>query len=131
MTMTDKELVEVSSRAWDAFVDQMPKEFTGRDLMMIMLRFVVNIANAVDMRPTTVCMMMYDRLNAERHCVKVVNSVENVLCFINIVTLIVGTVCVLWFNYQLGAKIFGVGCICILACWALEFAMKVIDRWLW
>ena len=54
--MTDKELVEVSSRAWDAFVDQMPKEFTGRDLMMIMLRFVVNIANAVDMRPTTVCM---------------------------------------------------------------------------
>lgn len=22
-----------------------------------------------------------------------------------------------------------VGCICILACWALEFAVKVIDRW--
>lgn len=128
--MTDKELVEVSNRAWDAFTDQMPEEFTGRDLMTIMLRFIVNIANAVDMKPTTVCMMMYDRLNAERHYVKVVNSVENVLCFINIVTLIVGTVCVLWFNYQLGTKLFGVGCICILACCTLEFVMKVIDRWL-
>lgn len=129
--MTDKELIEVSNRAWDAFVDQMPKEFTGRDLMTIMLRFVVNIAKAVDMRPTTVCMMMYDRLNAERHCIKAVNSVENALWFVSIVTLIVGTVCMLWFNYQLGVKIFGVGSICILTCWALEFAMKVIDRWIW
>lgn len=129
--MTDKELVEVSSRAWDAFVDQLPEKITGRDLLKIIICFVVNIANAAGTRPTTVCMMMYDRLNAERHCVKVVNSVENVLCFINIVTLIVGTVCVLWFNYQLGTKLFGVGCICILACWALEFVMKVIDRWLW
>lgn len=128
--MTDKELVEVSNRAWDAFVDQMPKEFTGRDLMIIMLHFVVNIAKAVGMKPTTVCMMMYDRLNAERHCVKVVNSVENALLFAGIVALIIGTSCVLWFDYKLGTKIFDVGCICILACWALEFAMKVIDRWL-
>lgn len=52
------------------------------------------------------------------------------LLFAGIVALIVGTACVLWFNYQLGAKIFDVGCICILACWALEFAVKVIDRWI-
>lgn len=129
--MTDKELIEVSNRVWDAFVDQMPKEFTGRDLMMIMLRFVVNVANVVDMRPTTACMMMYDRLNAERHCVKVVNSIESVLQFVNIVTLIIGGAsCVLWSDYKFGTKLFGVGCICILACWALEFVMKVIDRWL-
>lgn len=128
--MTDKELVEVSNRAWDAFIDQMPKEFTGRDLMMIMLRFVVNIANTVDMKPTTVCMMMYDGLNAERYSVKVVNSIENVLQFVNIVTLIIGGAsCVLWSDYKLGTKLFGVGCICILACWALKFVMKVIDRW--
>lgn len=128
--MTNKELVEVSNRAWDAFVDQLPEEITVRDLLTIIIRFVVSAANVVDMRPTTVCMMMYDGLNAERHCVKVVNSVENVLCFINIVTLIVGAVCVLWINHQLGTKLFSVGCICILACWALEFVMKVIDRWL-
>lgn len=128
--MTDKELVEVSNRAWDAFVDQMPKEFTGRDLMTIMLRFVVNIANAVDMKPTTVCMIMYDDLNAERHSIKAVNRIKSVLLLVSIVALIVGTACVLWFNYQLGTKIFGVGCICILACCALEFVMKVIDRWL-
>ncbi len=67
--MTDKELFEVSNRAWDAFVDQMPKEFTGRDLMMIMLRFVVNIANAVDIKPTTLCMLMLDDLDAERQCI--------------------------------------------------------------
>lgn len=125
--MTDKELVEVSNRAWDAFVDQMPKEFTGRDLMMIMLRFVVNIANAVDMKPTTVCMIMLDDLRAEQR--RTTKSIENALLLAGIVTLIVGTVCRLWINYQLGTKLFGVGCICILACWALEFAVKVIDRW--
>lgn len=63
--MTDKELIEVSSRAWDAFVDQMPEEFTGYDLMKIIIRFVVNVANVVDMKPTTLCMLMYDDLNAE------------------------------------------------------------------
>lgn len=130
VTMTDKELIKVSNRAWNAFVDQLPEEITGRDLLTIIIRFVVNIANAAGTRPTTVCMMMYDRLNAERYSVKVVNSIESVLQFVNIVTLIVGTVCVLWFNYQFGTKLFGVGCICILACWALEFVMKVIDRWL-
>lgn len=114
----------------NAFVDQLPEEITVRDLLTITIRFVVNIANAAGTRPTTVCMMMYDRLNAERYSVKVVNSIESVLQFVNIVTLIVGTVCVLWFNYQFGTKLFGVGCICILACWALEFVMKVIDRWL-
>lgn len=127
--MTDKELMEVSNRAWDAFIDQMPKEFTGRDLMMIMLRFVVNIANAVDMKPTTVCMMMYDRLNAERHCVKVVNRIKSVLLLASVIALIVGAACVLWFNYQLGAKIFDAGCICGLACWVLDFVVEVIDRW--
>jgi hypothetical protein len=63
--MTNKELVEVSNRAWDAFVDQLPKEFTGRDLLKIIIRFVVNTANVLDMKPITVCMMMYDRLNDE------------------------------------------------------------------
>lgn len=126
--MTDKELFEVSNRAWDAFVDQMPKEFTGRDLMMIMLRFVVNIANAVDMKPTTLCMLMLDGLDAERHCIT--KSIKNVLQFAGIVALIIGASCVLWFDYKLGTKIFDVGCICILAYCALEFAMKVIDRWL-
>lgn len=58
--MTDKELIEVSNRAWDAFVDQVPEEITGRDLLKIIIRFVLNIANAVDIKPTTVCMMMYD-----------------------------------------------------------------------
>lgn len=128
--MTDKELIEVSNRAWDAFVNQLPEEITVRDLLTIIIRFVVSAANVVDMRPTTVCMMMYDGLNAERHCVKVVNRIKSVLLLASIVTLIVGTVCVLWFNYQFGTKLFGVGCICILACWALEFVMKVIDRWL-
>lgn len=127
--MTDKELIEVLNRAWDAFVDQLPKETTGRDLMKIIICFVVNAANAVGMRPTTVCMMMYDRLNAERHCVKVVNRIGSVLLFAGIVALIVGAACVLWFNYQLGAKVFDAGCICILACWVLGFVMQVIDRW--
>lgn len=125
--MTDKELDEVSSRAWDAFVDQMPKEFTGRDLMTIMLRFVVNIAKAVNMKPTTVCMMMYDRLNAERH--RTISSIKNALLLASIVTMIVGTVCKLWFNYQLGVKIFDVGFMYILAYLAFEFVVKVIDRW--
>lgn len=125
--MTDKELIEVSNRAWDAFIDQMPKEFTGRDLLKIIISFVVNIANAVDMKPTTLCMIMFDDLRAEQHCAT--KSIENALRLAGVVALIVGTVCVLWFNYQLGAKIFDVGCICILACWALEFVMKVIDRW--
>lgn len=129
--MTDKELIEVSNRAWDAFADQMPEEFTGRDLLKIIIRFVVNTANVLDMKPITVCMMMYDRLNAERHSVKVVNRIKSVLLFAGIVALIAGTTCVLWFNYQLGAKIFDIGgCICILACWVLEFVVKVIDRWI-
>lgn len=127
--MTDKELIKVSNRAWNAFVDQLPEEITVRDLLTIIIRFVVNIANAAGMRPTTVCMMMYDRLNAERHCVKVVNRIGSVLLFAGIVALIVGAACVLWFNYQLGAKVFDAGCICILACWVLGFVMQVIDRW--
>lgn len=127
--MTDKELMEVSNRAWDAFVDQMPKEITGRDLLKIIINFVVNIANAVDLRPTTVCRMMYDRLNAERHCVKAVNSVESILRPASIVALVIGTSCVIWFNYQLGAKIFDAGCICGLACWVLDSVVEVIDRW--
>ena len=63
--MNDKELAEVSNRAWDAFVDQMPEEITGCDLLKIIIRFVVNLANAVDMKPTTLCMLMYDDLNKE------------------------------------------------------------------
>lgn len=126
--MTDKELIEVSNRAWDAFVNQMPKELTGRDLMMIMLRFVVNIANAVDMEPTTLCMLMLDDLDAERHCIA--KSIKNVLQFVGVVALIIGESCVLWFDYKLGTKILYIGCICILACWILEFAVKVIDRWI-
>lgn len=125
--MTDKELIEVSNRAWDAFVDQMPEEFTGYDLMRIIIRFVVNVANVVDMKPTTLCMLMYDDLNAERHCTT--KSIESALLSASIVTMIVGTACVLWFNYQLGTKIFDVGCICGLACWVFEFVVEVIDRW--
>lgn len=125
--MTDKELIEVSNRAWDAFVDQMPEEFTGRDLMKIIIRFVVNVANVVDMKPTTLCMLMYDDLNAERHCTT--KSIESALLLASIVTMIVGTVCKLWFNYQLGVKIFDIGCICGLACWVFEFVVEVIDRW--
>lgn len=128
--MTDKELFEVSNRAWDAFVDQMPEDFTGRDLLKIVFRFVVNAANALDMRPIAVCMMMYDRLNDERHSIKIIKSIESVLLFAGIVTLMDGTACVLWINHQIGAKIFDIGCICILACWVLEFAVKVIDRWI-
>lgn len=124
--MNDKKLAEVSNRAWDAFIDQMPKEFTGRNLMMIMIRFVVNIANAVDMKPTTVCMIMLDDLRAEQR--GATKSIENALLLAGIVAMIVGTVCKLWFNYQLGVKIFDVGCMYILAYWALEFVMKVIDR---
>lgn len=125
--MTDKELVEVSSRAWDAFADQMPEEITGRDLLKIIIRFVVNTANVLDMKPTNVCMLMYDRLNAERH--RIINSIKNALLLDSIVTMIVGTVCKLWFNYQLGVKIFDVGCMYILTYWAFEFVVKVIDRW--
>ena len=128
--MTDKELVEVSNRAWDAFVDQLPEEITGRDLLKIIINFVVNIANAVDMKPITVCMIMYDDLNAERHSIKVVNRIKSVLLLASIVALIVGTACVLWFNYQLGTKIFDIGCICGLACWVFEFVVEVIDRWI-
>lgn len=128
--MTDKELIEVLNRAWDAFVDQLPKETTGRDLMKIIICFVVNAANAVGMRPTTVCMMMYDRLNAERHCVKAVNSVEGILWFISVVTLIAGIVCAFWINNQFVAEMFGVSFICVMACWVLESAVKVIDRWI-
>lgn len=127
--MTDKELIEVSNRAWDAFVDQLPKEFTGRDLLKIVIHFVVNTANVLDMKPTNVCMLMYDRLNAERHSVKAVNSVEGTLWFISVVTLIAGIVCAFWINYQFVAEMFGVSFICGLACWILDFVMKVIDRW--
>lgn len=124
--MTNKELIEVSNRAWDAFVNQMPEELTGYDLLKIIIRFVVNTANALDMKPNTVCMMMYDRLNDERHSVKVVNSIESVLLLAGIVVSIIGALCVLWFNYKLGTKIFDVGCICILAYWTLKFVVKVI-----
>ena len=108
----------------------MPEEFTGRDLLKIIIRFVVNASNALDMKPTTVCMMMYDRLNDERHSIKVVSSIESTLLFAGIAALIIGTSYVLWFDYKLGTKILDVGCICILICWALEFAVKVIDRWI-
>lgn len=127
--MSNKELSEVLNRAWDAFVDQLPEEITGRDLLKIIIRFVVNTANVLDMKPTNVCMLMYDGLNAERHSVKVVNRIKSVLLLASIVALIVGTACVLWINYQLGAKIFDIGCICGLACWVLDFVAGVIDRW--
>lgn len=125
--MSNKELSEVLNRAWDAFVDQLPEEITGRDLLKIIICFVVNIANAVDMKPIAVCLLMYDELSAERH--RATNSIESALWFVSIVALIAGTVCVLWINYQLGAKIFDIGCICGLACWVLDFVVKVIDRW--
>lgn len=80
--MTDKELVEVSNRAWDAFVDQLPEEITGRDLLKIIINFVVNIANATDMKPTSVCMFMLDDLDAERHCTT--KSIENALLFVSL-----------------------------------------------
>ena len=127
--MTDKELIEVSHRAWDAFADQMPEDLTGRDLLRIIIRFVVNTANVLGMKPITVCMMMYDSLNDERHSVKVVNRIKSVLLLAGIVMLIVGTTCLLWFNYRLGMKIFDIGCICGLACWVLDFVVEVIDRW--
>lgn len=120
--MTDKELIEVSNRAWDAFVDQLPKEFTGRDLLKIIIRFVVNTANVLDMKPTNVCMLMYDGLNAERHCT--IKSIESALLLVGIVAMIVGKVCKLWFNYQLGVKIFDVGYMYILAYLAFEFVVK-------
>lgn len=128
--MTDKELIEVSNRAWDAFVNQMPKDLTGRDLLKIVFCFVVNAANALDMRPIAVCMMMYDRLNDERHSIKIIKIIESVLLFAGIVTLMGGTACMLWINYQIGAKIFDIGFICLLACWVWEIAVKVIDRWI-
>lgn len=126
--MTDKELIEVSNRAWDAFADQMPEEFTGRDLLKIIIRFVVNTANVLDMKPTNVCMLMYDDLNAERHSIKVVNRIKSVLLLASIVALSWNSM--LWFNYQLGTKIFDIGCICGLACWVFEFVVEVIDRWI-
>lgn len=128
--MTDKELMEVSKRAWNACVDQLPKEITGRDLLAIITCFIVYFANAVDMKPTTVCTMMHDSLNAKRHSVKAVNSVEGTLWFISVVTLIAGIVCAFWINYQFVAEMFGVSFICAMACWVLEFVMKVIDRWI-
>lgn len=128
--MTEKEINEVSKRAWNACVDQLPKEITGRDLIIIITCFIVYFAKAVEMKPTTVCTMMYDSLNAKRHSVKVINSIESVLSFTGIVAMTSGAVCALWLNYQLGTKIFDVGCICILAYWVLEFAVKVIDRWI-
>lgn len=67
--MTDKELFEVSNRAWDVFIDQLPEKITGRDLLKIIIRFVVNIANAIDIKPTTLCMLMLDDLDAERQCI--------------------------------------------------------------
>lgn len=127
--MSNKELSEVLNRAWDAFVDQLPEEITGRDLLKIIIRFVVNTANVLDMKPTNVCMLMYDMLNDERHSVKVVNRIKSVLLLASTVAIIVGAACVLWFNYQLGAKIFDAGCICGLACWVLDFVVEVIDRW--
>lgn len=127
--MSNKELSEVLNRAWDAFVDQLPEEITGRDLLKIIIRFVVNTANVLDMKPTNVCMLMYDMLNDERHSVKVVNRIKSVLLLASTVAIIVGAACVLWFNYQLGVKIFDVGCICGLACWVFEFVVEVIDRW--
>lgn len=124
--MTNKELIKVSNRAWNAFVDQLPEEITVRDLLTIIIRFVVNVANVVDMKPTTLCMLMYDDLNAERH--RTIKSIKNALLLASIVTMIVGTVCKLWFNYQLGVKIFDVGCMYILTCWVFGFVVKVIDR---
>ena len=119
--MTDKELNEVANKVWNTFTDQMPEVFTGRDLLKIAISFVVNTADALDMKPTAVCMMMYKGLNDERHSVKTVKSIEGVLLFAGIVALIIGSSCVLWFDYKLGSKTFDFGCICILACWALEF----------
>ena len=63
--MTDKELNEVANKVWNSFTDQMPEDFTGRDLLKITASFVVNTANALDMKPTDVCMMMYSSLNKE------------------------------------------------------------------
>ena len=63
--MTNKELNEVANKVWNSFTDQMPEDFTGRDLLKIAASFVVNTANALDMKPTDVCMMMYNALNKE------------------------------------------------------------------
>lgn len=132
--MTDKELVEVSNRAWNAFVDQLPKEFTGRDLMMIMLRFVVNIANAVKLKPTTVCAMMYDKLNADRQWVKIAEKIKNVSFAVGVlattagaVVAIAGAFCGL-FNYEFGSKLFYAGVVWCLAIDVLSITIKAIDR---
>ena len=119
--MTDKELIEVSNRVWAVFADQMPEEFTGRDLLKIISSFVVKTADALDMKPTAVCMMMYKMLSNERHSFKAVKSIEGALLFAGIVALIIGILCVLWFDYKLGTTIFDVGGLCILTCWALKF----------
>lgn len=63
--MTNKELNEVANKVWNSFTDQMPEDFNGRDLLKIAASFVVNTANALDMKPTDVCMMMYNTLNKE------------------------------------------------------------------
>lgn len=63
--MTNKELNEVANKVWNSFTDQMPEEFAGRDLLKIAASFVVNTANALDMKPTDVWMMMYKALNKE------------------------------------------------------------------
>lgn len=118
--MTDKELNEVANKVWAVFADQMPEEFTGRDLLKIISSFVVKTADALDMKPTAVCMMMYKMLSNERHSFKAVKSIEGALLFAGIVALIIGASCVLWFDYKFGEKIIDVGCVCILECWALE-----------
>lgn len=63
--MTNKELNEVANKVWDDFADQMPGVFTGRDLLKIAISFVANTADALDMKPADVCMMMYKTLNKE------------------------------------------------------------------
>lgn len=42
--MTNKELNEVANKVWNTFTDQMPEVFTGRDLLKIVISFVVNTA---------------------------------------------------------------------------------------
>lgn len=119
--MTNKELNEVANKVWDDFANQMPEEFTGRDLLKIATSFAMNTADALDMKPTAVCMMMYKTLNDERHSVKVVKSIKRALFFAGIVAMIIGASCGIWFDYKLGSKAFDFGTICILAWWALEF----------
>lgn len=119
--MTNKELNEVADKVWYDFADQMPGVFTGRDLLKIAIIFVANTANALDMKPTDVCMMMYKTLNDERHSVKAVKSIKRALFFAGIIAMIIGASCGIWFDYKLGSKVFDFGFICILVWWALEF----------